>query len=375
MEQVTFLSYGGGVDSSALLAMHMDRDKAAQHLGISREELDDKFPPFEAAVFSDPGSEWPETYENIAYAEAKCALAGVRLETVRFKQTMYFHTETGERLRRKEWRELPKEEKANYEARIAPYTIYEWLIDSKAFPLMPGRQHVCSMKFKGEVQQKWADKEFGDHTVCTKTWMLGIELSEEGRSERFTANRRKTDSKAKKILGHEYRYPLMELKMNRKECLEMLDHLGWDYRGDGSPVQKSSCMWCPFVKEWEVDRLIDTDGTGLEEALKIEERFYSTDKHAAWHEAGEPLNKGGTCFAGNHRQPYATGYCAEPGCADHNKHGKATLVQIRYPNDGSQPHAKGTVRKTLKQHLKRRKRAKQALQEKANDVAKAIKED
>lgn len=352
------LSFGGGVDSSALLAMHLDRDRASKHLGISREELDRKFPPFDTAVFSDPGSEWPETYENIEYAKKRCEEAGVRLEVVRHHANFYFHIETGERMRTMDWRKLSKDEKANYEKRNVPYTIYEWLMDSGAFPLMPGSSHVCSMRFKGEVQQKWSEQEFGDHTVCEKHWMLGIEANEAGRSDRFTANRKKSDSKGKKILGHIYEYPLMELKLNREDCLEILDHLGWDYKGDGSPVQKSSCMWCPFSKEWEIDRLVESNGVGLQEALAIEERFYSQDKHAAWHEAGKPLNKGGKCNRGHHRQPYATGYCEHPECATHNKHGKATLVQIRYPNDGSQPHAKGTIRKTIKEHVKRFKRKK-----------------
>ena len=352
------LAFGGGVDSSALLAMHLERDKAADYLGITREQLDEAFPVIDAAVFADPGSEWEETYENIEYAKKRCAEAGVELVVVRHHYNRYYHKETGELLgRQKELRLLPKEEQTQYEKRKTPYTIYEWLTDGRSFPLMPGGSHVCSMRFKGEVMQKWSDERFGNHEVCTKHWYLGIELEEEGRSDRFTANRRKSDTKGKKILGHEYHYPLMDLKLNRKECLEILDHLGWDFRGDGTPVNKSSCMWCPFSKEWEIDRLIGEwlkgNKKGLEEALRIEELFYAQDKHAIWHEDGMPLNKGGKCGAGHHRQPYATGYCSHPGCAEHNKHGQATLIQIRYPNDGSQPHAKGTVRKTIKQHIDR----------------------
>ena len=365
------LAFGGGVDSSALLAIHLERDKAAAYLGISRDELDEAFPEIEAAVFSDPGSEWPETYENIEYAQKRCAEAGVELVVVRHHYNRYFHKETGECIgRRKEWLLLPKEERAQYEKRREPYTIFEWLTDSRAFPLMPGRGHVCSMRFKGEVMQKWSDERFGNHEECTKHWYLGIELEEEGRSDRFNANNRKADTKGNKILGHEYYYPLMELKMNRKECLEILDHLGWDYRGDGSPVQKSSCMWCPFSKEWEIDRLIeaaknDPKFEGLAEGLKIEELFYAQDKHELWHIDGEPLNKGGTCGAGHHRQPYATGHCSRPGCEEHNKHGKATLIQLRYPNDGSQPHAKGKIRKTLKEHIAR--------YEEEGDIVRALK--
>ena len=82
-KKVNLLAFGGGVDSTALLAMHLERDKTAKYLGMSRAKLDELFPPFEAAVFSDPGSEWPETYENIEYAKNRCESAGVELVVVR----------------------------------------------------------------------------------------------------------------------------------------------------------------------------------------------------------------------------------------------------------------------------------------------------
>ena len=66
-KEVKLLAFGGGVDSTALLAMHLERDKAAKHLGMSRAKLDELFPPFEAAVFSDPGSEWPETFSVLNF--------------------------------------------------------------------------------------------------------------------------------------------------------------------------------------------------------------------------------------------------------------------------------------------------------------------
>ena len=68
---IQFLSLGGGVDSSALLAMHICRDESAEILGITREELDAKLPNWEWVVFADPGSEWKATYENIEYAKTK----------------------------------------------------------------------------------------------------------------------------------------------------------------------------------------------------------------------------------------------------------------------------------------------------------------
>ena len=95
------LAFGGGVDSSALLAMHLDRDKAAAYLEISREELDKILPPFHAVVFSDPGSEWPETYENIEYARQRCEDERVSFNVVRHHYNRYFHKETGDALRQK----------------------------------------------------------------------------------------------------------------------------------------------------------------------------------------------------------------------------------------------------------------------------------
>ncbi len=345
IEQIRMLSFGGGVDSTALLAIHLDRDRAAAFLEMTREQLDEAFPPMEAVVFSDPGSEWPETYLNIDYARERCEKAGVRFEVVRHHNTIYVHKEFDEmieparilnligkqgvstppktydkpviiegydkpqriRMIEKDWKALPKEEQANYTKRWLPYTIYEWLLDGGMLPLIPGGGgHTCSMRFKGSVQQDWADEEFPN---ATKMWSLGIELEVDERSERFTANHGKN-----LISGHEYDYPLQELKMGRQECLDMLDHLGWDYRGDGSPVQKSSCMWCPYCKEWEIDRLIEADGQGLQEGLAIEERFVEVDKHAEWHENGMRLNRGGRCNAGEHRTPMATGWCDHPDC-------------------------------------------------------------
>ncbi len=65
------LSFGGGVDSSTLLAVHFNRAKVCQILGISLEDLDKMFPSLDAAVFSDPGAEYESTYKNVRHAQNK----------------------------------------------------------------------------------------------------------------------------------------------------------------------------------------------------------------------------------------------------------------------------------------------------------------
>ena len=100
-EGIQFLSLGGGVDSTALLAMHLCRDEATEILGITREELDAKLPNFEWVVFSDPGSEWASTYENIEYARTICKNAGLNFQVVYYEQRYFRHKETNERI--KDW--------------------------------------------------------------------------------------------------------------------------------------------------------------------------------------------------------------------------------------------------------------------------------
>ncbi len=326
MEEINFLSFGGGVDSSAILAMNLEPKKAAKYLGITVKELRKHIPDYDYVVFADPGSEWPETYENIEYAQRLCYDKGLDLEILQYKQGFYRHKITNDRIRVKEYRALDEVLKNQFRYVIEPYTIHEWLTDSSVLPMLPGASHVCSDKFKGGVQRKWADEKFPD---SLKVWSLGIEANESKRHKRFTMNRAKmTDDRT----GHEFLYPLIEMNLTREDCLDILKHMDWDYKGDGSPVAKSSCMWCPWLSDWEIDRLVEADGIGLQEALKIEENFYKIDKHVLWHEAGEPLNKGGRCNHGHHRQPYVTGFCGEAACIEKgvNKHGKATLIQHKF---------------------------------------------
>jgi hypothetical protein len=333
---IEMLSLGGGVDSSCLLAMNLCPELAAEHLGITVEKLRESIPEYEWVVFADPGSEWPQTYENLDYAEEICGNAGLKFQRVMHTQGFYRHDETNERIFVTEWRQMEKEEQEQYTHTVEPFTIYEWLTKTGVLPTLPGHNHVCSEKFKGTPQRKWADETFGKE--ATKVWSLGIEANEKYRSERFTMNKKAGENK---LTGHEFRYPLIELDMNREDCIEMLKVLQWDYKGDGSMVEKSSCMWCPYLKGWEIDRLIEANGVGLEEALAIEKKFTETDKHKRWHAAGMPVNKKGGCQGlkgpdglGYHKRPYVEGDCDHPACAADKKknqqQGRAQLIQLKF---------------------------------------------
>lgn len=231
-EEVNILSFGGGVDSTALLAIHLNRNTAAARLGISRQELDAKFPPVDAVVFSDPGAEFPGTYENVEYARGRCEGQGLRFETVRKHET-----------------------------------ILEWMGRLGNIPLMPGCGHVCSLKFKAEVLHKWAEAEYAG----TIHWAIGIEANETNRSFTSAAGER-----------HQCHHPLVELGLTRADCERILDELGW-----GIQVRKSSCSFCPFQTEDELRDLHDNHPELWAQAQDIEDRFeqMSRIKHQAWLDA------------------------------------------------------------------------------------------
>jgi hypothetical protein len=226
------LSFGGGVDSTALLAIHLNRDEAAALTGRTREEIDAALPMFDAVVFSDPGAEFPKTYENVEIAASICVDAGLRFETVR---------KDGE-------------------------NIVEWLERLGNLPLLPGAGHVCSLKFKAEVLHKWADSQF-DGTVV---WTIGIEANEGHR--KFTS---KTTDK------HQCIHPLVTLGLDRADCERVLRHL-WPVT-----VEKSSCFFCPFQTKEEMQDLHDNHPDLWDKCQEIEENFkvMSVIKHQRWLDA------------------------------------------------------------------------------------------
>ena len=154
------LSFGGGVDSSAILAYHLlEADLGIEHV-----------------VFADTGAESKATYANIDFFKGLCADAGLPFSIV---------AKDGE-------------------------NIVEWVTRLGIVPVMPGGSHVCSKKYKGDVIQKWINQTFPNEQI---TYLIGIEANEGHRTARFTKPAGDTN---------EYEYPLVDMGMDRDACLELL---------------------------------------------------------------------------------------------------------------------------------------------------------
>ncbi len=240
--------FGGGLDSTTLVAIDENRDASAAYLGIDRSTLDRWFPRPDVWIFSDTGAEHSHTYANVEFIEA---LLGDRFVRV---------ARDGE-------------------------NITQWCKRLGIVPLMPGGSHICSLKFKGEIMQAWTRQ----HTSAPVTWLIGIEANEGKRAKRF--------QKPRNDAG-EYRYPLIELNLTRDDCEALLAHLNW------VAPEKSSCTFCPFKSEAELRWMYFNDLRAWDECAEIEAAFRETSaiKHQAWLDAGQPLNKGGRAPRGMWRK-------------------------------------------------------------------------
>lgn len=251
MKNSNILSFGGGVDSSCLIAIDLNRDVVADYLNITTDRLESVFPSPDRFVFSDTGGESSATYSNIEKTEQILLDHGKELTTVR---------RDGE-------------------------NITEWCLRLGIVPLMAGGSHVCSLKFKGEVMAKWAASE----NLIENTWIIGIEADEGKRVARFTKPKGDASN---------YIYPLVDLGLTRAKCIELLEFLGWH------EVEKSSCVFCPFKTEAELRDTYHNDKAAWALCEEIEDRFelMSTVKNDRWIEEGQPLNKGGRAPRGMWRK-------------------------------------------------------------------------
>jgi|APSaa5957512535_1039671.scaffolds.fasta_scaffold00673_32 hypothetical protein len=238
----TILAFGGGVDSTAILAAHLYTATVANLTGTSANEIRDAIGQIDHVVFADPGAEFAHTYTNVDTAIRQCGIASIPFSRVR---------------------KMDKDGN--------PMTIQQWLLGNGTVPVMPGGPHVCSLKFKGEPMQKWATKEYAGDDI---TWLVGIEANETQRA-RFQA-----DPKSK----HQFKHPLVDLGWTRETCEQIIAAV-WPHA-----VKKSSCVFCPFMSQCEIEQAAQDDDAWAQ-VEEIERAFEATSaiKHQAWLDAGKPL--------------------------------------------------------------------------------------
>ena len=188
-----------------------------------------------------------------------------------------------------------------------PETLLEWTLrDERSVRLpaymangAPGRRS-CTSDFKIKVIARHM-KQQGATPAAPAVAALGISLDEWQRA--------RTDSG---IPWQVLEYPLLDLRMNRRDCMKVIEEAGL-------PVPpKSSCWFCPFHSRGEWTRLKREEPEQFQRAVELErllnERRAKLGKDNIYlHASAQPLEQAvGDQYAfefDDNDLPCDTGYC------------------------------------------------------------------
>jgi hypothetical protein len=200
----TFLSFGGGVQTTAMLIM------------ISKGRIG-----ADAVIFADTGSEHPETYEYIEkYDKPLCEKIGIPFFTVRMHRKI-----TNVDTKEQEYSDSLRD--TILKRHRVPSLYNRWCTEySKITPI---KLFLRNMQKEGKC-------------VKPAVSLIGISLDEKHRAFNKDGTWKQSHHSESRN-----KYPLVEMNITRNDCLKIIRDYGWP-----DPV-KSGCYFCPFQggKEWQ----------------------------------------------------------------------------------------------------------------------------
>lgn len=128
--------------------------------------------------------------------------------------------------------------------------------------------NFCSSYWKREVVKRWGNAQ---GVTAVDLW-LGISLDEHERMQ----------NRAGKWTT---RYPLIERRMNRGDCMALVERIGWPQ------PPRSSCFMCPnhTADEWRDIR--DNKPADWQAAIHFDREMRKRDPHAFIHHDAVPLDQ------------------------------------------------------------------------------------
>ncbi len=202
------ISFGAGTNSTAMLIGLHERGETPN-----------------AILFADTGGERPETYAHVEQVQRWCKKVG-----------------------------FPKIEWVRKGGRVE--TLEENCARMRMLPSIAYGFKGCAHKYKIEPQEKWANND----SRCRSVWDRGervIKLIGYDADE----NHRAKIPESKKYI---YRYPLVEWAWGRDECVAAIARAGICQPG------KSSCFFCPSMKQREIRAMAVTHPGLMARALAME---------------------------------------------------------------------------------------------------------
>ena len=186
MKNKYVLAWGGGVNSTAIIAM--------VRLGMLPEITKDNT----HIVFADTGAEMPYTYEHTSKTVIPMVKEGWIVKALNSDK-----------------------DSAYYAPRCKKVTLYQYCINNN---VLPSRLHRwCTSEYKRLPIQRYAKEQNLDITI------LGISTEEAHRAKaRYSQNTF---------------YPLLEHNIDRNKCIELTK------RAKLPETQKSGCYFCPYQRK------------------------------------------------------------------------------------------------------------------------------
>lgn len=126
----------------------------------------------------------------------------------------------------------------------------------------------CSNEWKRRVVQRWASAQ----GVKECDMWLGISVDE---MRRMTPGTDKWKN----------RYPLIEQRMTRDDCVALVERMGWP------TPPRSSCWMCPNHTQEEWRDIKENKPDDWEKAVQFDKEIRKKDPHAFLHSDGIPLDK------------------------------------------------------------------------------------
>jgi len=240
--EIDLISLGAGVQSSAMALM-------AKHGEITPMPV--------GAVFADTGAESQECYNYLDWLESELPFPVHRVMHKNGLTKML-------------------EDTVNNGERCAQPPLYTKSDNGSLGQL----NRICTLEYKIDPIKKKTRSLLGlkprqraKNVHCT-TW-IGISLDEIQRMK----------LSMEKYITH--RFPLIDLRMSRGDCLE------WMKKNNYPEPPRSACVYCPYHSNYEWRKLKKHDPAGWKEALRIDELvrqgWSGLDSKLYLHKSGLPL--------------------------------------------------------------------------------------
>lgn len=262
--QYRALSLGGGVQSTALLLM-ADEGKI--------------YPRPDVAIFSDTGWEPDYVYSNVKRLQEHCSIPIVVVDGGNIRDRSI---ETASLNSSDSFVSLPLFTEHNGGSMMARQC-------TQNYKILPVRRHI-----RGVHNKRHGKKRPDEGWACI--W-IGISYDEVQRMK---------DAREKWI---DHRWPLVEKQMNRADCLDYLNAIGW------GEVKKSSCIGCPFHDDKAWAWMKENRPDDFEDACQFDEKIRRVEKMGAvayLHKSRTPLREVDFGPAGDDGQLYfgdCGGFC------------------------------------------------------------------